>query len=227
MLDALLQRRLSGEPIAYITGFKEFWSIPFKVNSGTLVPRADTELLVEKAIELAATAPDGYVLDLGTGCGAIAIAMACELPGRQVLAIEKSLAAVNVASDNGKAHTHGNFQLLRANWLDCIADDTLAMVLTNPPYLSDNDHHLDTLKHEPRNALVSGQKGLADIAHIVEQTVRAAKCGAPLIVEHGYEQGCQVRQLLQDYHYQDIATARDVAGHERISYGVVAKPLHE
>ncbi len=223
VLNAMLARRIDGEPMAYITGTREFWSFELQVAAGTLVPRADTELLVEHALNLVTKAPQGYIVELGTGSGAIAIAIAHELPHRNVLAVESSARALHVAQHNIRAHTTGNVQLINASWLDSIANNSVAMVLANPPYLASNDPHLAQLEHEPYSALVSGNTGLEDLEHIIKETVRVAKAGAPLIVEHGCEQAIAVRTQLIDYGYIDVGTGLDLAGLERISFGLVAK----
>lgn len=227
-MNTALQRRLTSEPIAYITGVNEFWSKELVVSSSTLDPRADTEVLVEKAIEMGRltaeqTLPDGVVLDLGTGTGAIAIAVADELPERQVIAIERSPQALQVARQNVINHDCSNVDLLCGSWLDAIADDSVAMVLANPPYLASNDPHLAQLQHEPLAALVSGLTGLEDLEHIICDTVRAGKSGAALLLEHGYEQGAAVRQLLTLHGYKDVTTCLDLAGLERVSFGFVMK----
>ena len=223
LLDTGLTRRVNGEPLAYIIGVREFWSTELVVTQNTLVPRPDTEILVEKALELATEAPDGYIVDLGTGTGAIVIAMAQELPKRQFIAVEKSAAALHIAQTNLNKHTAGNVQLVHANWLDSVAADSVAMVLANPPYLANNDPHLARLRHEPREALVSGNSGLEDLETIVRETARVGKDRAPLVLEHGCNQAAAVQALLLDYSYAEIDKGLDLAGLERISFGLVAK----
>ena len=218
-LDALLQRRLAGEPLAYLTGTREFWSLPLQVAPGVLVPRPDSETLVEKAIELEASLPDGFVLDLGTGTAAIAIALANELPTRTVIAIEKSQSALPIALSNIQQLARNPVHLLQANWLDAIDDASAAMIIANPPYLAEDDPHLPELRHEPKSALVSGQSGLEDLAQIIEDATRVGIAGSVVIVEHGCDQGSAVRELMSDHHYQAITTGFDLAGRDRISYG--------
>ena len=222
-LNKLLRRRNNGEPVAYILGVREFWSAELMVAQGALVPRPDTEILVEKALELEPHAPDGYIVDLGTGSGAIVIAMALELPQRKFIAIEKSAAALTIAQTNINTHAPDNVQLIHASWLDGIASESVAMVLANPPYLASNDSHLKQLRHEPQEALVSGCSGLEDLDVIIRGTVRVAMHGAPLIVEHGSEQGAAVRELLESQGYAGVGTGLDLAGFERISFGLIAK----
>ena len=221
-LQALLQRRLDGEPVAYLTGKQNFWNAELVIQPGTLVPRADTEILIEKALELEPRAPAGAIADLGTGSGAIAIAIAGELPLRQILAVEFSAAALANARLNIGKQRAGNVQLMHASWLDAVASHSLGMILSNPPYLAMDDIHLAALKHEPHEALVGGAIGLDDIERIVVDSVRAAKHGAPLVIEHGFEQGAAVRSLLTQHGYTGVDTARDLAGHERVSFGFAA-----
>ena len=219
-LDALLHRRLSGEPLAYITGSKEFWSMPLHVSPGTLVPRGDTEILVEKALQMATVAPAGMIAELGTGTGAIAIALATELPDRTIIAVERSDDALKVAQRNVQQHASNRVQLLRGSWLNAICDNSIAMIVSNPPYLAADDPHLPDLTYEPTPALVSGPTGLEDLEHIFRQARRCGVNGAPLIVEHGCSQGEQVRTLLLHYGYADVGTSADLAGLDRVSFGI-------
>lgn len=218
-LNALLARRCEGEPIAYITGTREFWSLPLSVVPGVLVPRPDTEILVEKALALEPSAPDGLIIELGTGSGAIALAMAQELPHRTIIAVEKHTEALLVAAANISRFGHGRVCLLQANWLDALTDNCAAMILANPPYLAANDAHLPSLQHEPITALVSGHTGLEDLETIVDTSQRVAKEGCVLLLEHGFDQAESVRSLFTAYNYQNVDTERDLAGHERVSYG--------
>jgi len=222
-LESLLERRTNAEPIAYIIGKREFWSVELDVAPGTLVPRADTEILVEKALAFAGRAPDGMFIDLGTGTGAIAIAVASELADRHIIAMERYLPALQSARNNLYRQSLTNVHLVQGCWLDAIADNTVAMVMSNPPYIASGYPHLDLLRHEPLSALVSGSTGLEDLEHIIAATRRAGVSGAPLIVEHGHQQGGDVRQLLLNYSYADVGSALDLAGNERISFGFVVK----
>lgn len=221
-LNAYLARRASGEPIAYICGHREFWSMDLTVNPGTLVPRADTEVLVEQAIHWSSKAPTGPILDLGTGTGAIAIALASELPQRHIVALERSVDAVAVAKINIEKHVPGQVSLIQGSWLECLQDNSMGLIVSNPPYLSVADTHLVTLTHEPIEALVSGHTGMEDLAHIIENSARVGKKGAPLLLEHGSDQGAAVRQVLLDFNYLHVHTVQDLAGLERVSYGITA-----
>lgn len=222
-LDALLERRCQGEPIAYITGLREFWSLEMNVSPSVLIPRPDTELLVETALAHLSGIPVGAVADLGTGCGAIAIALALELPERHIIAIERSAAALHVAAGNLKKHAAGNVSLLMASWLMALRESSLAMAVANPPYLQDDDNHLASLSYEPAQALISGADGLQDITDIVTQFKRTGMPGALLLLEHGHLQGAMVRELLRLHGYNSINTSLDLAGLERVSHATLPK----
>ena len=222
-LNELLERRINGEPIAYITGTKEFWSLPLSVAPGVLVPRPDTETLVDTALALFPQLPSGHIVELGTGSGAIALALAQELGNQNIIAVERNNLALGIAAANIQRHGMGCVQLIQSSWLDALEENSACMVISNPPYLASDDEHLPSLTHEPYNALVSGKTGLEDLEAIIEDTCRVGKSGAVLLLEHGYEQGAAVRTLLSNYNYQKIQTDRDLPGHERVSYGYLMK----
>lgn len=210
---------MTGEPIAYIVGSKEFWSLPLRVEQGVLVPRPDTELLVEKALILHPQLPSGHIVELGTGSGAIALALAQEIEDRAIIAVEQNEQALRIAAINIKQFGLERVQLVQACWLDAFQAHCASMVISNPPYLAADDKHLPSLKHEPHNALVSGKTGLEDLEAIIKESCRVCKPGGVLLLEHGYQQGHDVRTLLTNYNYQHVQTDRDLAGHERISCG--------
>ena len=218
-LSTLLSRRLDGEPIAYITGNKEFWSLSLEVDPGVLVPRPDTEILVEKALSLYSKLPEGCIIELGTGSGAIALALAQEIDDQAIVAVERSVQALRVAASNIKSFGMERVHLIQSSWLDALQSQSAAMIISNPPYLAADDEHLPSLTHEPRNALVSGSTGLEDLESIIKESRRVCKPGGVLLLEHGYQQGHDVRSLLNNYNYQYVQTDRDLAGHDRISYG--------
>lgn len=222
-LSTLLSRRLDGEPIAYITGNKEFWSLSLDVEPGVLVPRPDTEILVEKALSLYAQLPEGCIIELGTGSGAISLALAQEIDDQPIVAVERSVQALRVAANNITRFGMERVLLIQSSWLDALQSQSAAMIISNPPYLAADDEHLPSLKHEPHNALVSGSTGLEDLRSIIKESRRVCKPGAVLLLEHGYQQGHDVRSLLTNYNYQHVQTDRDLAGHERISYGYLGK----
>ena len=210
---------MDGEPIAYLTGTKEFWSLALSVKQGVLDPRPDTEILVEKALDLHAHLPAGCIVELGTGSGAIALALAQEINDRSIIAVERNELALNVAAKNIERFGLARVQLVQASWLDALQSQSAAMIISNPPYLAADDEHLPSLKHEPHNALVSGSTGLEDLEAIIKASCRVCKPGGVLLLEHGYQQGSDVRSLLTNYNYQQVQTDRDLAGHERVSYG--------
>ena len=218
-LQQLLLRRCQGEPLAYITGQREFWSLPLSLAAGALIPRPDTELLVDLALQYLPGLPPGDIFELGTGSGAIALALAQEIEDRPIVAIERHSAALQVARDNIRQFGQGRVQLIQASWLDCIASDSAAMIVSNPPYLASDDPHLPTLQYEPQTALVSGINGLEDIELIIKASCRVGKPGCLLLLEHGNEQGSSVRSLLENYNIEQIQTCRDLSGHERVSLG--------
>lgn len=218
-LNELLTRRLNGEPLAYLTGVREFWSMPLMVAPGVLVPRPDTETLIEKAIELIPGTLDGNIIELGTGSGAIAIALANEIPYRSVVAIERSHDALHIAAMNIQRFAKHPVKLVQSSWLDSIGANTAAAIISNPPYLPADDPHLAGLRFEPRTALVSGDSGLEDIEHIIKDSRRVGKDGCLVMLEHGFEQGAAVRELFSQSGYTHIETQLDLAGLERVSYG--------
>ncbi len=203
--------------MAYIIGEREFWSLPLTLEAGALIPRPDTELLVELALEKLAGLPDGDIIELGTGSGAIALALAQEPGDRPIIAIERHDAALQIAKNNVRQFGHGRVQLVQGSWLDSIAPASAALIISNPPYLASDDPHLPSLQYEPRTALVSGTTGLEDFEQIVEASCRVGKPGSLLLLEHGQDQGASVRAILEHHGFDRIHTHRDLAGHERVS----------
>jgi release factor glutamine methyltransferase len=216
----LVDKRLHGTPIAQLTAVQEFWSLPLRITADTLIPRADTELLVETCLDLY---PDGRsitVADLGTGCGAIALAIATERPAWSILATDQSHQALDVAIHNAAALHVGNIQLLQGDWFDALPANTrVEILLSNPPYIADDDPHLQQgdLRFEPRSALASGSDGLDAIRLIIAKASTYLKPGGYLLLEHGYNQGSAVRQLMHQSTLGEIHTLTDLAGHERVT----------
>lgn len=223
VLTKLLSRRLDGEPIAYLTGSKEFWSLPLRIEPGVLDPRPDTETLVEKALSVYSELPEGCIVELGTGSGAIALALAQEIDDQTIVAVEYNVQALRVAEKNIKTLGRDRVSLIHASWLDALQSKSASMIISNPPYLAEEDEHLPALKHEPHNALVSGKTGLEDLETIIKDGYRVCKPGGALLLEHGSKQGHDVRSLLAHYNFQHVQTACDLAGHERVSYGYTMK----
>ena len=225
-LQATVQRRAQGEPLAYITGHKEFYGLDLLVNAHVLVPRPDTETLVDWALEVLATidaAPPlpARVLDLGTGSGAIALALKHTRPELQVSAVDFSTDALAVARANAQ-QLQLDVCLTQGNWLAGVAGRYSAIV-SNPPYIAAADHHLSALTHEPLQALASGADGLDDIRAIVAQAPAHLLPGGWLLLEHGYDQAAAVRSLLAAAGLQDAQSRRDLAGIERCSGARLAR----
>ncbi|OEF27421.1 peptide chain release factor N(5)-glutamine methyltransferase [Vibrio rumoiensis] len=219
--DALIAKRASGEPVAYIVGEREFWSLPLEVSTSTLIPRADTERLVELAIDKVSLL-DGDILDLGTGTGAIALALATEFPKRNVVGIDLQVEAQQLATRNAEKLKITNAHFLQGSWFSPIeASAQFACVVSNPPYIDKMDAHLaqGDVRFEPLTALVAEEKGLADLRYIAEHARHYLLDGGWLLMEHGFEQGKAVRDILQEYGYQQITTEKDYGHNDRVTLG--------
>ncbi|HEY1043817.1 MAG TPA: peptide chain release factor N(5)-glutamine methyltransferase [Telluria sp.] len=216
-LSALAARRIAGEPIAYITGEREFYGLDFHVNSAVLIPRPDTELLVELAIERTPTR--GRVLDMGTGSGAIAVSIAHSRPDAGVTALDVSEAALAVARGNAERH-RARVRFLHSDWFAALAGEQFDIIVSNPPYIAAGDEHLaqGDLRFEPQGALTDRADGLSALRTIVEGAPRHLVAGGWLLMEHGYDQAAQVRALLAA-DYVEVQSWRDLAGIERVSGG--------
>jgi len=221
----LLQRRLAGEPLAYILGEREFFGLSFKVTSATLIPRPDTELLVELALQR--IPQHGRVLDLGTGSGAIALSIAHSRPDAQMTAVDASADALEVARENARRLNIGNARFVHSDWFESLASERYDLIVSNPPYIEDADAHLQQgdLRFEPRSALASGADGLDDIRRIVSEAKEHLNDGGWLMFEHGYDQAARVRELLEICGFVEVFSARDLAGIDRVSGGRIA-PAH-
>ncbi len=217
-LAVLLNRALQDEPIAYILGHWPFWNIELEVAPCTLIPRPDTELLVEQALALPLAA-NASVLDLGTGTGAIALALACNRPAWQVTAAEKSPAAVALARRNATRLAAVNCTVLQSDWFSAVSGQQFELIVSNPPYIEPDDPHLPALKHEPLSALVALDNGLADLAIICQQAPAYLTAQGWLWLEHGYNQAEAVRQLLTAAGFRQVQSRKDYGGNWRISGG--------
>lgn len=215
-----LQRRRSGEPVAYILGQQGFWKLDLEVAPHTLIPRPDTELLVETALELLPATP-ANVLDLGTGSGAIALALASERPSWQVTAVDRVLEAVSLAERNRQRLHLDNVTVLSSHWFDSLKDHRYTLIISNPPYIAAADPHLAAgdVRFEPASALVAGPDGLDDLRLIIAQAPLHLEAGGWLMLEHGYDQADAVRDLLLTQGFVDVHSRQDLGGHERISLG--------
>lgn len=219
--DELLRRREAGEPVAYITGCRGFWTLELEVTPATLIPRPETELLVELALQRLPPDFNGSVADLGTGSGAIALAIARERPRARVVATDSSAAAIEVARRNARRHAIDNIGFVHGDWLVPLADRRFALIVSNPPYIEAADPHLarGDLRFEPITALASGNDGLDDIRRIVDGARSHLGPGGWLLFEHGWNQGNAARTLLLDAGYMEVFTAPDLERRDRVSGG--------
>ncbi len=213
--DALCERRQAGEPVAYLVAHKEFHGLGLHVDARVLVPRPDTETLVEWALAVLENVATPRIIDLGTGSGAIALALQRQRPDAEVLAVDASEEALAVARANA-TRLGLPVQFALANWLDGI-NGPFDLIVSNPPYIADDDAHLPALRHEPRQALVSGPDGLRDLRHLCEQAPARLAPGGWVLLEHGHDQAEAVRELLRSAGLQDPKSRRDLAGIERCS----------
>jgi release factor glutamine methyltransferase len=218
--ETLVARRLSGEPIAYLRGRQAFWTLELKVSPATLIPRPETELLVETALALLPRSQLDLV-ELGTGSGAIAAALASERPAWQLIATDQSTSALAIARENFTALDLGRIAIVRGDWLRAFADDSLDVIVSNPPYIRDGDPHLGQgdLRFEPRRALTSGGDGLDAIRAIALDATRCLRTGGLVIVEHGFDQGALVRGIFIGIGLTRVDTRRDLADHDRVTLG--------
>jgi len=219
--EELLQRRLNGEPIAHITGKRSFWDFDLKVTADTLIPRPETELLVELALEKIPSEQTSKILDLGTGTGAIALALAHERPSCKVIAIEQSQAAFEVAQHNQALLNLNNLQILSGNWFSTVNNQLFDLIVSNPPYIASNDPHLKQgdVRFEPETALISGEDGLNDIRHIVNQSQGYLTEKGWLMLEHGYDQASPVRQFMEQRNYKNVQQFKDIGYQFRVTIG--------
>ncbi len=219
---ALAERRRQGEPLAYLTGYREFWSLSFRVTQDTLIPRPETEILVERALALLADLDKARVADLGTGSGAIAAAIASECPQAEILATDISAAALAVASDNFKQLGLSHIEAYQGAWFDALKNrGHYHLIVSNPPYVAEGDPHLqqDGLPWEPNTALTSGADGLQDIRLLIVQAPEYLQPEGWLMLEHGMDQGTAVRELFAHAGYREITTHQDLEARDRLTQG--------
>ena len=219
-LEALLARRANGEPVAHLVGQREFWSLPLFVSPATLIPRPDTECLVEQAlVRLPQTAC--RILDLGTGTGAIALALASERADCKVTAVDFMPDAAALAARNAAHLALNNVTVLQSDWFSALKGQRFAMIVSNPPYIDETDPHLaeGDVRFEPRTALVAADQGLADLAHIIHEGRQYLLPNAYMLLEHGWKQGEAVRTLFNEAGYLDVETCRDYGDNERLTLG--------
>lgn len=224
--DALVARRHAGEPVAYLTGEREFYGRPFKVNPAVLIPRPETELLVDLALARTPNGADRRVLDLGTGSGCIAISIASERSHAVVYGVDQSVAALDLARENAAALGVGNILFQRSDWYSSLADERFDLIVSNPPYVSEGDPYLASgdLRFEPRSALEAGSGGLACIKQIIAGARSHLSGNGWILVEHGYDQAAAVRALLTASGFERVFSSRDLAGIERASGARLTSP---
>lgn len=217
--ERFLIRRGKGEPVAYLTGRKEFWSMTLEVNPSVLIPRPDTELLVQRCLEHC----DGHlrrIADLGTGSGAVALALASEMPSCQIVATDQSREAVLIARLNASALELGNVSVRYSDWFEALGEERFDLIVANPPYIDSQDKHLSgEVRFEPRDALVAGNHGLADLTSIISSAPGYLFVGGWLLVEHGFDQGRVVRELFSDAGFHKVGTFQDLGGYGRVTEG--------
>jgi release factor glutamine methyltransferase len=217
--ETLLRRRFAGEPIAYMTGIREFWSMPLKVTPDVLIPRPETELLVEKALLRLPDDEELRVLDLGSGSGAVSLAIARERPRAHVVGVDISCAALEVARTNARLQRLANVEFRESDWFDAVRGEKFHVVVGNPPYIAEDDPHLtrgDAL-FEPRLALDAGPGGMACFRAIIDRAHNYIVRQGWLLLEHGPDQHMPLRRLLEAQHYHDIMIHKDAAGHDRVT----------
>lgn len=217
----LVVARRKGRPVAHLVGKRDFWSLSLKVTAATLIPRPETELLVEEALRIIPAGARWYIADLGTGSGAIALSLAHERPHCKLVATDISRLALDVARENAARLKIANVEFLEGEWFTPIASRRFAVIVSNPPYIPNDDPHLRSgdLRFEPRRALTGGPDGLAAVRKIVLRAPTHLETGGTLLLEHGYDQGERVHALLAAAGFTDIYSRSDLAGHSRITGG--------
>ncbi|MBD8806751.1 MULTISPECIES: peptide chain release factor N(5)-glutamine methyltransferase [Pseudomonas syringae group] len=218
-----LQRRRTGEPVAYILGQQGFWKLDLEVAPHTLIPRPDTEMLVEAALELVPAFAPAQVLDLGTGTGAIGLALANDRQQWKITAVDRVTEAVALAERNRQRLQLDNAEVLNSHWFSALEGRQFDLIISNPPYIAETDPHLSMgdVRFEPGSALTSGPDGLDDLRTIISEAPVHLSPGGWLLLEHGYDQGPAVRELLIRHGFERIQTRRDLGEHERITFGCV------
>ncbi len=219
LFSKLINQRLLGTPIAYITGNREFWSRDFIVNSEVLIPRPDTELLIELSLNLLLDNPSARIIDLGTGSGIIAITLAAEHPDIKVIACDISLSALAVAKQNALRQQTPLIQFIQSSWFKNIPNSKFDLVISNPPYIANNDIHLSQgdVRFEPRTALIADDCGLKDIKSIINTARNYLNQNGTLLIEHGFEQQDAVQAIFSHFKYRQIKTHTDLSGNPRVT----------
>ncbi len=219
--EVLLKRRLKGEPIAYILGYREFYGLKLKVTPDTLIPRPDTETLVEAALAKIPNSASCSILDLGTGTGAITLAIAKHRPQAHITATDTLQAALNIALENAQNLNITNINFVLSDWFSALNNEKYDVIVSNPPYIEQDDAHLQQgdLRFEPISALASGKEGLDAIRHIVKTAPQHLNSHGWLLLEHGYNQASEVRKLLTQHGFIAVSSVKDFGGNERVTQG--------
>jgi release factor glutamine methyltransferase len=219
--DALIKQRQHGTPIAYLTGTREFWSRDFTVTPDVLIPRPDTELLIELSLDLIPKDKTVNLIDLGTGSGIIAVTLAAERPNACVTAVDASLAALAVAKHNARHHQLTNIEFYQSDWFSSVPTTPFDLVISNPPYIDPDDGHLQQgdVRFEPKTALIAGDQGLSDIKIIADKARGYLKPAGHLLIEHGYNQAPQVRAIFNALAYDKVQSYQDLSGQPRVTSG--------
>ena len=217
----LLEQRLQGQPIAHILGERGFWSLNLKVTADTLIPRPDTERLVELALEIIPEKEQWKILDLGTGTGAIALSLAKELPACTITATDQSMDAINVAKQNALDNTISNVEFIQSDWFSNLKQQQFDIIVSNPPYIKENDPHLQLgdVRFEPLSALTSGKDGLDDLRTIIKSSQAHLTDKGVLLLEHGYDQANDVCDLLKEAGFNNVDSFKDYNDNPRVSIG--------
>ncbi len=222
---ALVAQRQQGIPVAHLTGQREFWSLNFRVNNSTLIPRPETETLVEFILDNFGDRPSVKLLDMGTGTGAIAIAIASEKNNWKIVACDNSAEAIALAIENGAQHSTNNVSLVQSDWFSNISEHDFDIIVSNPPYIASDDPHLQQgdVRFEPHSALTAGISGMDDIEHICAHAKDYLSAQGSLIIEHGYDQQQQVADCFARHGYTDLQQSNDLSGHTRMTAGKIVR----
>lgn len=215
LFEEYLERAQVNEPIPYITGLQEFWGRPFYVTPATLIPRPDTETLIEEALAALKKKPNARLLDLGTGSGCIAVTLALECPEAEVWACDKSSEALAVARLNAQKLS-ASVRFVESNWFSAFEGETFDLIVSNPPYIEEGDEHLSALKYEPVSALASGSDGLDDIRILAQEASRHLRRDGEVIIEHGYNQADSASELFRAAGFASVRTVHDLGGNPRL-----------